>query len=33
METHRKRDRKKYVMVSGGFVIPAVKNNSLNDST
>ena len=27
------RDRKKYVMVSGGFVIPAVQNNSLNDST
>ena len=27
------RDRKKYVMISGGFVIPAVQNKSLNDST
>ena len=26
------RDKKKYVMISGGFVIPAVQNNSLNDS-
>ena len=37
METYRKkqtdRDRKKYVIISGGFVIPAVQNNSLNDST
>ena len=35
METYRKnrkRDRKKYVMISGGFVIPAVQNKSLNDS-
>ena len=27
------RDRKKFVMISWGFVIPAEKNNSLNDST
>ena len=27
------RETKKYVMISGGFVIPAVQNNSLNDST
>ena len=36
METYRKnrqRDRKKYVMILGGFVILAVQNNSLNDST
>ena len=38
METYRKkqrrqRDRKKYVMISGGFVMSAVQNNSLNDST
>ena len=32
-QTERNRDRKKYVMISGGFVIPAVQNNSLNDST
>ena len=32
-ERNRQRDRKKYVMISGGFVIPAVQNNSLNDST
>ena len=32
-ETDRERDRKKYVMISGGFVIPAVQNNSLDDST
>ena len=32
-ETDRERDRKKYFMISGGFVIPAVQNNSLNDST
>ena len=32
-QTERQRDRKKYVMISGGFVIPAVQNNSLNDST
>ena len=31
-ERNRQRDRK-YVMISGGFVIPAVQNNSLNDST
>ena len=31
-ERNRQRDRKKYVMISGGFVIPAVQNNSLNDS-
>ena len=24
---------KKYIMISEGFVIPAVQNNSLNDST
>ena len=30
-ERNRQRDRKKYVMISGGFVIPAVQNNSLND--
>ena len=29
----RHKDRKKYVMISGGFVIPAVQNNSLKDST
>ena len=32
-ERNRQRDRKKYVMISCGFVIPAVQNNSLNDST
>ena len=32
-ERNRHRDRKKYDMISGGFVIPAVQNNSLNDST
>ena len=32
-ESNRQRDRKKYVMISGGFVIPALQNNSLNDST
>ena len=32
-ERNRQRDRKKYVMISGGFVIPAVQNNSLNNST
>ena len=32
-ERNRQKDRKKYVMISGGFVIPAVQNNSLNDST
>ena len=32
METYRKTE-KKYVMISGGFVIPALQNNSLNDST
>ena len=32
-ERNRQRDRKKYVMISRGFVIPAVQNNSLNDST
>ena len=33
--TERKgqRDKKKYVMISGGFVIPTVQKNSLNDST
>ena len=30
-ERNRQRDRKKYVMISGGFVIHAVQNNSLND--
>ena len=36
METYRKKQterQKKYVMNSLGFVIPAVQNNSLNDST
>ena len=32
-QRNRQRDRKKYVMILGGFVIPAVQNNSLNDST
>ena len=32
-ERNRQRDRKKCVMILGGFVIPAVQNNSLNDST
>ena len=32
-ERNRQRDRKKDVMISRGFVIPAVQNNSLNDST
>ena len=32
-ERNRQRDRKKYVMISGGFVIPALHYNSLNDST
>ena len=35
METYRKiqtETEKKYVMISGGFMIPAVQNNSLNDS-
>ena len=32
-EKNRQRDRKKYVMILEGFVIPAVQNNSLNDST
>ena len=32
-ERNRQRDRKKYVMMSWGFVILAVQNNSLNDST
>ena len=32
-ERNRQRDRKKYVMISSGFVIPEVQNNSLNDST
>ena len=31
-ERNRQRDRKKYVMISRGFMIPAVQNNSLNDS-
>ena len=31
-ETDRETE-KKYVMISGGFVIPAVQNNSLDDST
>ena len=31
-ETDREIE-KKYVMISGGFVIPVVQNNSLNDST
>ena len=33
IEGNRQRDRKQYVMISGGFVIPAVQNNSLNDRT
>ena len=32
IERNRQRD-KKVVMISGGFVIPAVQNNSLHDST
>ena len=32
-ERNRQRDRKKYVMISGGCVIPAVQNNSLNNRT
>ena len=32
-ERNKQRERKKYVTISGGFVIPAVQNNSLNDST
>ena len=32
-ERNRQRDRKKYVMISEGFVIHAVQNKSLNDST
>ena len=32
-ERNRQKDRKKYVIISGGFVIPAVQNNSLNGST
>ena len=32
-ERNRQRDRKNYVMISGGFVTAAVQNNSLNDST
>ena len=31
-ERNRQKD-KKYVMISGGFVIPAVQNNSLDNST
>jgi hypothetical protein len=36
METYRKKQterQKKVYYVSGGFVIPAAQNNSLNDST
>ena len=32
-ERNRQRDRKKCVMISGGFMIPAVQYKSLNDST
>ena len=32
-ERNRQRERKKYVMISRGLVIPAVQNNTLNDST
>ena len=32
-ERNGQRDRKKYVMILRGFVIPVVQNNSLNDST
>ena len=32
-ERNRQRDRKKDVMISRGFVIPAVQNNYSNDST
>ena len=31
-ERNRQRERKKDVMISGGFMTPAVQNNSLNDS-
>ena len=30
-ERNRQTDREKYAMISGGFVTPAVQNNSLND--
>ena len=30
-ERNRQRDRNKHVMISWGFVIPAVQNNSLKD--
>ena len=36
METYRKKQterQKKVVMISGGFVIHALQNNSLKDST
>ena len=29
---HTERNRKKYVMIAGGFVISKLQNNSLNDS-
>ena len=32
-EQNKQRDRKKYAMISGGFMISALQNNSLNDST
>ena len=32
-ERNMQRDRKKYVMITLGFVIPVVQNNSFNDST
>ena len=32
-ERNRQRDRKKCVMISGGFEIPTLQNESLNDST
>ena len=32
-ERNGQRDRKKYVMISLGFVIPAGQNNSLNGTT
>ena len=32
-ERNRQRDRNKYVMISGGFVIPEAQKNSLNNST
>ena len=32
-ERNRQKKNNKYFMILGGFVIPPVQNNSLNDST